>query len=329
MARRALIITFLVLTGLPVGCVEPEPEGVSIHVLYPVGGRGDFAFSDSMHSGIAFARWRFNSQVRESTPQNVDELRNHFADAVHSGAADLIITAGEDYATEIEAAGCDFSGQRVLHFNQDLSECDDLKTVSFQTRDPSFIAGVAAMEMSQTGVVGAIGAASIPSVNDFIIGFQDGVTHAGGGEISVMYIADEPPTATAQGGQQLAAQMYDGGVDIIIAPAGGATDGILAEVERRVDERPQGEPISAWVIGTVGDQSSRSPAVLGSVLKRLDWTVVDIVSDLTDGRFASGSVTLGHSDGSTEFLVSPLYEAEIGQVARDAEADLVTSRTQP
>ena len=121
-------------------------------------------------------------------------------------------------------------------------------SIFFAEHESGFVAGVATALQLKEGELGYIGGMEIPAVQKFNWGFQQGVKYANANLGTKMVI--RPENVIHQGsfdnvaaGQQLAAQMYDRGVEAIFAGRWWGRD--------RCDQRGE-SPRARWVKGSLG-----------------------------------------------------------------------------
>ena len=132
----------------------------------------------------------------------------------------------------------------------------------------------------------------IPPVQKFNWGFQQGVAYAN--KNLATKISLKPENVIYQGtfsdvaaGQQLAAQMYDRGVKVIFAAAGGVGVGVINEAKTRATK-------GVWVVGVDSDQygqgiySGNKSIILTSALKRVESAAYDMIKAENDGKFPGG-----------------------------------------
>jgi basic membrane protein A len=90
-------------------------------------------------------------------------------------------------------------------------------------------------------------------------------------------------------GQQIAAQMYDRGVDVIFTAAGGVGVGAINEAKTR---GKAGEKV--WIVGVDSDQyedgkyDGDKSIILTSAMKKLDNVTFDLIKRELDGDFPGG-----------------------------------------
>ena len=163
--------------------------------------------------------------------------------------------------------------------------------VYFAEEQSGFIAGVAAAVQLKNGDFGFIGGMEVPSVKKFNYGFQQGVAYAN--ENLGTNISLKPENIVYSGsftdlalGQQIAAQMYDRGVKVIFAAAGGTGMGAITEAKTRA---VNGE--EAWVIGVDCDQyddgiyEGNKSVILTSAVKKVNEAAYKMIQDELNGTF--------------------------------------------
>lgn len=166
--------------------------------------------------------------------------------------------------------------------------------VFFAEHESGFMAGVATALELKEGEAGFIGGMEIPAVQKFNWGFQQGVKYANENLGTNMSIKAE--NVIYQGsfdnvaaGQQIAAQMFDRGVDVIFTAAGGVGVGAINEAKTRAKA---GEKV--WIDGVDVDQfedgkyDGDKSIILTSAMKKLDQVALDMVKLETEGKFPGG-----------------------------------------
>jgi basic membrane protein A len=166
--------------------------------------------------------------------------------------------------------------------------------VSWLEQESGFVAGVAASVQIKEGEFGFIGGMEIPAVQKYNWGWQQGIKYANdnfGTKITI-----KPENVIYQGtfsdvaaGQQLAASMYDKGVKVIFAAAGGVGVGVINEAKTR-----RSTAKDVWMVGVDVDQYNDGvmpdgkSAVLTSAMKYLDRASYDMIKDELAGQFPGG-----------------------------------------
>ncbi|MBB6479210.1 BMP family lipoprotein [Spirochaeta isovalerica] len=171
-------------------------------------------------------------------------------------------------------------------------------SIFFSEHESGFLAGYAAALQIKEGEMGFIGGMEIPAVQKFNWGFQQGVAYANKNngtniKLNAENIIYQGTFTDVAAGQQLAAQMYDKGVDAIFAAAGGVGVGVINEAKSRVKT---GEKV--WVIGVDVNQypdgvyEGNKSVVITSAMKRIDVAAYDMVKAVLDGTFPGGETLI-------------------------------------
>lgn len=169
-------------------------------------------------------------------------------------------------------------------------------SIFFAEHEAGFVAGVAAAVEIGEGDFGFLGGMPIPAVTRFETGFRQGInyanthlgTHITLDDINIVYQGTFGDKAA---GQQIAAQMYDRGVQVIFTAAGGTGMGAISEAKSRA-----GQDQKVWVIGVDSDQyedgiydrEHHTSVVLTSAIKYVDQATHDMIIKKVEGNFPGG-----------------------------------------
>ncbi len=167
-------------------------------------------------------------------------------------------------------------------------------SIFFAEQQSGFLVGVAAALQLEEGEVGYIGGMEVPAVQKFNWGFQQGLSYANenlGTNIvikaeNVIYQGSFDNVAA---GQQLAAQMFDKGVDAIFCAAGGVGIGAINEAKSRAKAGEE-----AWILGVDVDQyddgiyEGDKSVILTSAMKSVGQAAYDMIIAESKGEFPGG-----------------------------------------
>ncbi|SFJ52338.1 basic membrane protein A [Paenibacillus sp. UNC496MF] len=214
----------------------------------------------------------------------------------------MIVVPGFKFETAIFAAQDKYKDAKFVlidgspHTAEDPTPKVGENTVSifFAEHESGFIAGVATALQLKEGEAGFIGGMEIPPVQKYNWGFQQGVKYANDNLGTKLNIKKE--NVVYQGsfdnsaaGGQLAAQMYDRGVNVIFTAAGGVGVGAINEAKTRVKAGK-----TAWIIGVDGDQYQEGvyegdkSVILTSAMKKVSEASFDMVKANQEGSFPGG-----------------------------------------
>jgi basic membrane protein A len=212
--------------------------------------------------------------------------------------ADTIKEAAEAYPDQKFAIIDDDS-------NKDLP---NVTCLMFKQNEASYLVGVVAAMMSQTGKVGFVLGMSTPVMNQFGYGFAAGVLDTNPKATIEQYNANNFGDAAA--GKAAAVQMYTNGADVVYHAAGGTGNGVIEAAKE------QGK----YVIGVDVDQAYLAPEnVITSAMKRCDNAIYDVVQQCQAGTLASGALVYGLDNGGvdiapTQDLLTPEVIDKVNEV---------------
>ena len=197
----------------------------------------------------------------------------------------------------------------LLDFADD-PPASNVVAVRFADEQGSFLVGAAAALETKTGKVGYIGANSLPLIESFRAGFEQGVAAAdpnvevvselilprtSAGDASFGYTDPEPA-------RQIATAMYNDGVDVIFVAAGESGLGVI-----RAATDLSGPDRQLWAIGVDTDQffdidAQQRAHLLTSMFKRIDRGVQAVVTAYVDGTLqVPGVITATLADGGVGY----------------------------
>ncbi|WJH36102.1 BMP family ABC transporter substrate-binding protein [Paenibacillus aurantius] len=167
-------------------------------------------------------------------------------------------------------------------------------SIFFAEHESGFLAGVAMALQLKEGQAGFIGGMNIPPVQKYNWGFQQGVKYANeklGTKITIKAenVVYQGSFDNVAAGGQLAAQMFDRGVNAIFCAAGGVGVGAINEAKTRVKAGKK-----VWIVGVDVDQykdgvyEGEKSVILTSAMKKIDQAAFDMIKAEKDGKFPGG-----------------------------------------
>ena len=235
------------------------------------GGFDDKSFNQTAHDGLISAQETWGIQTAEAESQADTEYADNIAALVNEGC-NQITTVGFLLGDATEAAAkkskdVDFA---IIDYGYEKPPAN-LKGLTFDTAQPSYLAGYLAAAESESGVVGTFGGLNIPTVTIFMEGFRQGIdayNAEAGTEVKLLGWDGKDGSFTEDfedksKGQAIAQQMIQQGADIIFPYAGPAGLGGL-QAAKDADAR------GIWVDtdGCIGRRVLRHPADLGHEARR-------------------------------------------------------------
>lgn len=290
---KKLLSLFIVATLTLVGCSQSEEKQdvVKIGFVSDVAGIDDGSFSELTWEGIQdFAEKHDNIEIQYTTPSDTStvELVNNIDNLFMSGN-EIIVVAGYVFEEAIQKASEVYPNVDFILIDG-VVEADNVASIKFAEHEAGFLAGVVSALETKTGKVAYMGGIEVPAVVAYGVGFQYGVEYAKENLGANAEIVDYVYSGTFTDfnvGQTLSAGMFDKGVDIIMATAGVATQGAIAEAKQRGD---------VYIVGCDSDQYSDgamdngNSVVLTSAMKHIDVAVATHLEYWLNDEFKGGEV---------------------------------------
>lgn len=284
------------------GSNDNGKEAVKIGMVTDAGTIDDKSFNQNTWEGIQKAKDELGIQEKYLKPAGTTEAEylKEMGNLYDAGYR-FIVTPGFKFETAVFKAQDKYKDAKfvILDGNPHSGDFkpvvkDNTVAVFFAEQESGFLAGVAAALELKEGEAGFIGGMEIPAVQKFNWGFQQGVNYANenlGTNLTlkaenVLYQGSFDNVAA---GGQIAAQMFDRGVDVIFTAAGGVGVGAINEAKTR---GKAGEKI--WIVGVDTDQyadgiyEGDKSIILTSAMKKLDNVTFDLIKRELDGDFPGG-----------------------------------------
>lgn len=308
MAQRLLLLLLIGVTLMTGGCSQPAGGDGLLRagMVTDAGPVDDKSFNQGTWEGLVKAGRDFQIKAKYLKPAGTTsadydrEIAN-----LHDAGYGIIVTPGFKFENSIYTAQTKYPDTKFVlidglprapgDFNKTLIGPNTV-AINFAEQEAGFLAGVAAALQLPKGDFAFIGGMEIPPVQRFNWGFQQGINYAN--ESLGTAISLRPENVVYQGtfhdiaaGQQLAAQLFDRGVAVIFAAAGGVGQGVINEGVARAKA---GKPV--WVIGVDVDQYAQGfydrgkskSIILTSAMKYLHQATYDMVKSAREGNFPGG-----------------------------------------
>jgi basic membrane protein A len=181
--------------------------------------------------------------------------------------------------------------------------------------------------MTETGIVGAVGGQDIPVINDFIVGYKQGVLAASADNQVLVNYADSWNDPAK--GKELALAMYQQGADYVFQIAGGTGEGVFQAAQE----------VGKFAIGVDSDQGliyeetkpELAAVIPTSMMKNVDNSLYRGLKMHLDGTLVYGTAeALGVAEGGVGLAKNKFYEEMTPQDVKDviaqAEQDLIDGK---
>jgi basic membrane protein A and related proteins len=275
-------------------------HGVTIGLVFDVGGRDDKSFNDAAWRGLAWAQRDFGVEVITIEPSDGADREAALRQLAARGDVDLVIGVGFIFSADLERLAAQFPNVPFAGVDYAPSPGvtrppPNLAGLRFREHEGSFLVGAVAGWTTRSKVVGFVGGMKIPLIRKFEAGYIAGVKHVCPRcRVLSAYAGTEPKAfADPTLGQELASAQYDQGADIIYHASGKTGAGVLAAARAR----------RRMAIGVDSDQFHEAPCcVLTSMVKQVDVAVHEVIGDVVAKRFTGGMRELGLAENGVGFV---------------------------
>ncbi|WP_062461495.1 BMP family lipoprotein [Demequina soli] len=291
------------------------------------GGFDDKSFNQSGYEGLTRAGDELGVTIASAESSSEADFAPNI-DAQVAAGCDLIITVGfllSQATVDAAIANPDVSFAIIDDLadnNYDgKTDAPNIKPITFETDEASFLAGYAAAGATKTGTLSTFGGMNIPSVTIFMNGFLAGADYYNaqkGGDVKVLGWDGKDGQFTGDfedqsKGQNVTEEFLSQGADVVLPVAGPVGLGAAAAVQSAGD---------AWLIGVDSDWTKTTDygdIVLTSVLKNISNSVFDTIKTTIDSGFSAEPYV-----GTLENEGVGLADFAAGAVPDDVVADLDT-----
>lgn len=305
-------------------------DGDALKVAVVVAGKfGDRSFYDSSKEGLdrLVADFAVEPITIECNNENHDIQMKNAAEN-----ADVVVCVGWEFYN-VETIAPDYPDVKWIWIdNATSAPVENVLNITYAQNEGSFLAGYIAAAVSESGTVGAVGGEDADTINDFIVGFEQGAKYYGtenGKDITCVKnysnTYDDPAV-----GKDCAIALNDQGADVIFQIASACGDGVFEAAKER----------GFYAIGVDSDQKYIDPEVIiCSMKKEVGSSIYDAVSALIGGDsskwgttwiadMSTGYVGIGYGDDSmTQQVPNDVKTAVEELAAKVVSGEIVVDTT--
>lgn len=238
---------------------------------------------------------------------------------------DIIITGTWQMTDYVTAASEEYPDKKFIVFDTSVDYSDgqnsNVYSIEYKQNEGSYLAGVIAAELSQTGKIGVVGGMDIPVINDFVVGYIEGaVATKPDVKVATAFIGNFDDTAK---GKELGLAQIDLGADVIFGVASVAGNGALEAVKEKGVTAIGVDADQALLFKDAGDEDLAN-VIATSVLKEVGNSLVRAI-DLElngDGAPWGKAEQLGIKEEAIGIAKNEIYEAKVPQEVRDKVEEL-------
>ena len=256
--------------------IEDLKAPKKVGLILATGGLGDKSFNDACYTGVQVAKEELGILFDYVEPKAIAEYEGYQRDFAKSGEYILIICIGYDQADPLTKIANEYPNQNFALVDMVVDK-PNVASLTFRANEGSFLVGVVAGMMTETGKIGFVGGADIPLIRDFFVGYEAGAKWANP-NVTVSTPVFVGGWGDPGKGKELATSLIEGGNDAIYSAAGKSGLGAL--------EAAHDEGVHAFGVDLCQDYLY--PEMVASMTKRVDIAVYEMILDALVGKFQGG-----------------------------------------
>ena len=270
----------IVLAALLMVCACALASADEIHrvaLITDTGGIHDQSFNELAWNGLNKAKEDFGIEIQyfESVTE-ADYIPN--MEQAYDEGYDLIIANGWMMADSV-AEECEAHPDVMFAIIDNGSVAENCIGIQFATEQCSYLCGVAAAKMSETGHIGFVIGMISPTMDTFGVGYYAGALATNPDIVIDGFNANS--YVDVAGGKSAAINMYANGADVIYHAAGGTGVGVIEAAEEQ----------NKYAIGVDQDQNHLAPNnVIASAAKKVDGGVYNVCKELVEGTLGKSGL---------------------------------------
>ena len=276
---KSLLLVTLVVGSTVVGCSKTtvEDDKIKVTLVLDEGGVNDQSFNQSAWEGALKAKDAYRVEVNYMEAKQESDYATNIETAIDN-ESDLVIGVGFKIADAIKEASENYPEQQFAIIDGTYDEVPkNVQPILFNEEEAGYLVGLIAGKMTTTNKIGFIGGMDIPSVTNFLIGFEKGAKEVNP-KIEVLTQYANSFTDAAKG-KAIAQQMIKDNVDIIFTAGGGVNNGAWeACTESNIKAIGVDMPSNQFAPNTI----------ITSALKNVGIGVESTIKDLVNGDFVGG-----------------------------------------
>jgi basic membrane protein A len=277
--------------------VKGLTTGKKVGLVMATGGLGDKSFNDISYAGVQMAEEKLGIEFDYVEPTAIAEYEGFQRDFAMSGEYELIICIGFDQADALAVIAGEYPDQKFAIVDM-VVFMDNIASLVFRANEGSFLVGVVAGMMTETGKVGFVGGMDIPLIRDFFVGYEAGAIWANP-DVEVLEPVFVGDWADPTRGKELGTSLAELGADGIFAAAGKSGLGAL---EAAHEQEIMGFGVDAC-------QDYLHPEIIASMTKRVDNAVFQTILSALLGTFEGGIYSGGLAESWTGMCRLPEEES--------------------
>ena len=267
---------------------------VALLTAGPVSDAGWYA---GAYEGLLMIEDSLGAQVSHQQTRTPAEFDEAFF-AYGSAGYDIVFAHGSEYQDAAVRAGEAFPELTIVVSGGGRITSNVIPLI-FTLEDASYLAGMVAGGVTQSGIVGMVGGVAIPSARGTFRAFEAGAKAVNPGvTVFEAFIGSWDDVAAAK---EAAVAQLGRGADVLIHNTDAASFGVFQAVREAVQ---QGR--SAWAMGMNRNQNDVAPdVILGSAVIRIPEAFLAVTRRWRSGSLGGAPVYQGMPQNITDLVLNP------------------------
>ena len=280
---KSLLLVTLVVGSTVVGCSKStvEDDKVKVTLVLDEGGVNDQSFNQSSWEGALQAKEKYDVDINYIESKQESDYETNIETAIDN-ESDLVIGVGFKLTDAIKEASENYPEQQFAIIDGSYEDIpSNVQCILFNEEQAGYSVGLIAGKTTKTNKIGFIGGMDIPSVTNFLVGFEKGLKEV---NPSIEILSQYANSFTdAAKGKAIAQQMIKNNADIIFTAGGGVNIGAW--------EACSENDIKAIGVDMPSNQFMPN-TILTSALKNVGTGVELTIKDLVEGNFEGGKAKI-------------------------------------
>ena len=310
---RQLGILFAAFALSGCGDSAPAAGGFRVALLTP-GSINDGGWNAGAYRGLERIRDELGAEVRHVETRSPAEFDEGFRDFASRGFA-LVFGHGFEYQEAAARVAAEFPDTIFVTTSGNTLRANVAPMV-FELEQATYLCGVLAARLSETGVLGLVGGIDLPSIRSTFLAFRAGARSARPEiEVREVFLGNFGDVPAAR---EAALALIDQGADLLLHQANDAGRGVFRAVEERA---AAGRRVFAF--GTNANQNEMAPGVvLGSATIDIPGALLAVARRVQAKQFSAEPIRLGMRDGIVALELNPALADRIPDAVRAELAQL-------
>ena len=286
---------------------EPEAESVGEVVadepafrvaLLTAGPVSDAGWYAGAYEGLLAIEAQLGAEVSHQQTRTPAEFDEAFL-AYGSEGFDLVFAHGSEYQDAATRAGPQFPEMTIV-VSGGGQVGENVVPLIFSLWEGSYLAGMVAGGMTNSGIVGMVGGVETPPARGTFRAFEAGVLAVRpDATVLEVFIGSWDDVAAAK---EAAVAQIGRGADVVIHNTDGASFGVFQAVREATETGSD-----VWAMGMNRDQNDVAPEViLGSAVIEIEDAFLEVAQRWQQGDLGGAPIYEGFREGVVDFVPNPV-----------------------